>query len=146
MTFIGTWRDFTPEEIVLLKRRLDANFYCALPLFGMEAGRAYEALMDLSLKPFGLWGADAMIRSNSSRRRASWRRTDGVWNLSWDEMFELGEEGVSANALKAYRGAYDEFLARMVADLNVGKARPDYTTARVSLNASAPPAQDVLAE
>jgi len=146
MTFIGTWRDFTPVEIVLLKRRLDANFYCALPLFSKEVGGAYNALMDLSFKPFGLWGSDAMIRSNSYRRRTSWRRVDVSWDSSWDEMFELCEEGVSAGALTTYRGAYDEVLARMVEDLNLEKARPDYTTARVSLNASTPPAREVKAE
>jgi len=35
MTFIGTWRANSPLDIVRVKRRLDARFVCASPLFSL---------------------------------------------------------------------------------------------------------------
>lgn len=146
MTFIGPWRDITPVEIVELKRRLDAEFYCAAPLFSREVGAAYDKLMSLSFKTFGKWGADARILSGSYRRQKSWIRKDEDWDPAWDEMFAFDvRASIPATELAAYRRAYDDLLARLVADLNINAIRTDYTTARVSLNASAPPTRTVEA-
>jgi hypothetical protein len=59
MTFIGTWRDDSPEDIIALKRQLDSNFHCAAPLFSPAVNDAYDALMELTFSTFGLWGHDA---------------------------------------------------------------------------------------
>ena len=143
LTFIGTWRDDSPVEIVALKRRLDANFYVAAPLFSGDVNESYRALMDLSFSTFGRWGQDAVIRSGAYRRRQSWVRKDVAWDDSWKAMFELPETGiVSGESLTEYRVAYDRFLFALVTDLNITRARAEYTTPRVSLNAS-PPRNDI---
>ena len=81
MTFIGTWVDHSPTEIVALKRSLDTRAFTALPLFEPPRARdAYDSFMDACFKPFGRWGQDALIRSGPYRRRTGWRRTDITWD------------------------------------------------------------------
>ena len=139
LTFIGTWRDDSPTEVVELKRRLDATFFAAAPLFAPEVARAYEALMALSFRTFGMWGEDARIMSSPYRRKPAWRRSDVKWHDDWDSMFALGaEESISPVSLTKYRMTYDDLLARLVENMSLSKARTDYTTTLVSLNAGAP--------
>lgn len=144
LTFIGTWRDDSPLEIIELKRRLDANFHVVAPLFSPEVETAYRELMDLSFATFGLWGKDAVIRSGAYRRSQSWGRPGVEWSPSWNELFEIPNHGtVSGESLSAYRRAYDSLISRLVNDLNVTRARSQYTTPLVSLNASAPRRDDI---
>jgi hypothetical protein len=139
ITFIGPWRDISPLEIIQLKRRLDAEFYCAAPLFSVEVSVAYEALISLSFKTFGKWGEDAKILTSSFRRRQAWSRRGEPWRARWGALFAIETaERIPASTLGAYRRAYDDLLARLVGDLSISRTRTDYTTTRVSLNASAP--------
>jgi hypothetical protein len=145
ITFIGGWRDDSPEDIVALKRRLDANFYCAAPLFSASVLSAYTALMELSFSTFGSWGVDARIKSNAYRRRQSWRSVDGNgWQPQWDNYFTLQDtEIITAKSLVNYRKAYDALLATAVRDLDLTRTRAQYTTSLITLDAHAPIAEDI---
>lgn len=144
VTFIGSWRDISPPEILELKRRLDKTFYCAAPLFSNGVLNAYDELMDRTFTTFGAWGQDAKIVSNPYRRRQSWRGAE-AWSMSWNTMFTLSEEDtIPADTLKGYRDAYDRLITTLVKDLTITRARSRYTTDRVSLNAHAPKQRDVV--
>jgi hypothetical protein len=145
ITFIGGWRDDSPEDIVALKRRLDANFFCAAPLFSESVLSAYAALMELSFSTFGPWGVDARIKSNAYRRRQSWRGVDGnAWQSQWDNYFTLQDtEMISAESLMDYRKTYDALLAAAVRDLDLTRTRAQYTTSLITLNAHAPRTEDI---
>ena len=143
ITFIGTWRDETPTDIIALKRKLDSAFYIAAPIFSPSVSTAYRDLMDLSFKTFGRWGSDAVIRSSAFRRRRAWQKTD-TWDSSWNRLFEIGDaDDLPASSLTGYRNAYDDLLAKLVKDLTISRARRQYTTDRVSLNAQAPAARTI---
>jgi hypothetical protein len=146
ITFIGGWRDDSPDDIIELKRRLDANFYCAAPLFSTNVLSAYNELMALSFSTFGSWGIDARIKSNAFRRRQSWRgQGDNAWRPEWDQYFTLADtEIITGKALTRYRNRYDGLVAAAVRDLDLTRARSQYTTDLVTLNAHAPKSQDVL--
>lgn len=140
MTFIGTWRDMSPPDVIRLKRRLDENFYCAAPLFSEEIWSAYEALMETSFLTFGSWGRDAKIRTNAYRRRQAWQT--GSWNREWDHYFELDDTAtISEQRLRSYRDSYDKLVAALVRDIDIKRARSRYTTNQVVLNAHAPRAE-----
>lgn len=136
LTYIGEWRDISPPEVVYLKRKIDKVFYVAAPLFSKQVGQRYRELMDLSFRTFGFWGQDARILSGPGRRRESWVRAD-PWVKEWDDYFALREdEVITPESLRAYRLAYDKLVAALVTDLSLSRARPEYTTPSVSLNAS----------
>ncbi|RDV45019.1 hypothetical protein DOE76_09820 [Leifsonia sp. ku-ls] len=146
ITFIGTWRDESPPSIIALKRQLDSKFFVAAPLFSREVDEAYRALLDLSFTTFGAWGQDARIKTSAYRRRPAWQGED-AWQADWDNLFSIGDsESISRESLASYRDTYDKLLAALVKDIDVSRARPKYTTDRVSLNASAPQRSDIPGE
>lgn len=143
MTFIGTWRDQSPPEVVGIKRRLDETFFCAAPLFSPDVLKAYIALMDKSFSTFGNWGTDARICSSAYRRRQSWQ-ANSPWKREWDHYFILDDGSViAAEDLRRYRETYDALVAALVRDLNVTRSRARYTTDEVALNAHAPKRTDI---
>ena len=144
MTFIGTWRDHAPTEIVALKRVLDKDFFCAAPLFSGRVRDAYSDFLDQCFSTFNNWGEDARIVSSAYRRRQAWRRNDSAWLPEWDHMFKKAEDDViSAEELTALRSSYDKLLAALVSDLAITRPKKNYTTTLVSLNAHAPRARPV---
>jgi hypothetical protein len=146
ITFIGGWRDDSPDVIIALKRRLDANFYCAAPLFSPGVLDAYNDLMELSFSTFGPCGTDARIKSNAFRRRQSWRgEGESAWRQEWDNYFILQDtERIAGESLMKYRRTYDSLLAAAVRDLDITRARSEYTTNVVKLNAHVPRIEDIL--
>jgi hypothetical protein len=145
ITFIGGWRDDSPEAIIELKRRLDGHFYCAAPLFSSGVLEAYNELMELSFSTFGPWGKDASIKSNAYRRRQAWRgEGDNAWRSEWDSYFTLQDsEIIARESLMDYRKTYDKLLAAAVHDLDITRARSQYTTDLVKLNAHLPKIEDI---
>lgn len=142
MTFIGTWRDLSPIDIIAAKRRLDTNFFCAAPLFSRDVSDAYKSFMSECFAVFGDWGQDARIKTNPYRRRLSWKM--GSWLAEWDAMFSLPDsETVTVAALRRHRQTYDILLAALVRDIEISKARDGYTTDQVTMNAHAPSQQEV---
>ncbi|MGY2873824.1 hypothetical protein ACVW00_001014 [Marmoricola sp. URHA0025 HA25] len=143
MTFIGSWRDHSPVEIVALKRRLDQTFYCAAPLFSDPVRDAYVDFERFCFSTFNHWGEDALIRSGAYRRRQAWQREPG-WALSWDAMFSKPDsDAIPASDLSGIRKAHDALIAALVRDLDLTRARSGYTTSLVSLNAHAPKQHDI---
>src|SRR4051794_26999304 len=58
LTFIGTWRDTTPPEMIRLKRDLDHRFHCAAPLFSPPVLDCYTNFMNDCFETFRDWGDD----------------------------------------------------------------------------------------
>ncbi|MDO8383293.1 MAG: hypothetical protein Q7T17_09985 [Microbacterium sp.] len=136
MMFIGTWRDVSPPDVIALKRRLDAAFYVAAPLFSEVVVDRYQRYMSRCFKTFGLWGSDALIRSSAYRRRQSWQAPQ-PWDTRWDRLFELRDgDPVERSTLEALKSAHDDLIAALVLDLNINRARSEYTSTRVVGNAS----------
>lgn len=143
MTFIGTWRDDSPPQIIEQKRQLDHTFFCAAPLFSPGVLKSYTALMTETFSTFNDWGEDAKIRSNPYRRRQSWR-CGQPWDSAWDRLFAFDDAAtISAQRLRNYRELYDALIGQMVKDLAVTRTRSKYTTDEVSLNAYAPARDDI---
>ena len=143
LTFIGTWRDESPIEIVALKRNLDSTFFVAAPLFSPDVEQAYRSFTHSAFRTFGEWGQDARINTSAYRRRQFWKGPGG-WNEGWDAMFAVAdEESISKESLERIQSRYDALVAALVADTSIARTRPRYTTNRVSQNASAGRLKDV---
>ena len=140
MTFIGDWKSLNPPQVVALKRRLDADFFCAAPLFSAEVQNAYGEFMDRCFTTFNTWGTDAQLLTSAYRRRGA-----GVpWQADWDRHFAYDDpHAIPASELTSIRTTYDALVASLVHDLDITRAREKYTSDLVSLNAHAPRREDI---
>lgn len=132
-TFIGTWKDWTPPDVVEMKRSLDRTFHTLSPFFSVEVVHAYGTFMDLCFETFGMWGADAKLKTSYRRRK-----TVGSvpWQPTWETMFTYApDDSVQPEDLELIKSSYNEVLAHLVGDIELTNARTDYATARVVLNA-----------
>jgi hypothetical protein len=131
-TFIGAWKDFTPPEIIALKRDVDRKFHTLSPFFSIEVVHAYDSFMNLCFSTFGKWGADAKLKTSFRRRKAG----SHTWQEIWESMFVLRqEESMPPEDLEAIKVAYNEILARLVGDIQLTTTRTNYASAQVVLNA-----------
>lgn len=134
-TFIGDWKLLAPTDVISTKRRLDKAMFCAAPLFSPAVLTAYDAFMRKSFDTFNDWGQDALLLTSAYRRRP----VLPTWDTDWDRMFKYSDErAIPAEELTQLRAAYDGILAALVRDIDITRARTDYTKAKVSLNAHAP--------
>ncbi len=143
MTFIGDWNRHSPDQVVKLKRSLDRQFYCALPLFSSPVGEAYRSFMNSCFQTFNAWGKEPLINSSAYRRREAWNAAAG-WESHWDGMFLKGDRDViTSEELMRLRQKHDAIIAAIVRDLDMTRARSQYTSGSVVLTAHAPPQEDI---
>ena len=132
-TFIGTWKEHTPVDVVAMKRRLDRSFAMHRPFFSEATADAYSNFMDCCFETFGDWGADARLRTGYGRRREALGKE---WDDNWNSRFllESGTE-ISPEGLLDCRQRYLTLVERFVEDIEIAAPRTDYVTSKVSLNA-----------
>lgn len=131
-TYIGTWKKYTPPDIIETKRSLDRTFHTLSPFFSVEVVKSYNDFMDLCFQTFGRWGADAKLKTSFKRRR----EVDSQWLPEWDNMFVYSSaQPTPPEVLERIKTAYNETLAHLVGDIEITTARTDYSTARIVLNA-----------
>lgn len=132
-TFIGTWKQYRPVDIIEMKRSLDRTFHTLSPFFGVEVVVAYDKFMGLCFDTFGQWGTDARLRTSFRRRKSS---SMVPWHDEWDTMFSYRvDDPVPPEELEQIKASYNEVLARLVGDIQLTDARTNYASASVVLNA-----------
>ena len=109
-TYVGSWRDKDPPEIVALKRDLDRRIHLAAPLFSPALYSTCQALLALCYETYTGWGQDAKLRTAYLRRRDA--RAD--WEHEWEACFSE-----SASDPAAVRAAYTEVMRVFAADIGV---------------------------
>lgn len=113
-TYRGRWREFTPPDIVRLKRELDRTFHVYAPLFSDDLKQSYNYFMDLCYKTFSGWGQDAKLRTHTQRRKDA---AGDSWNLEWDGYFVEEGEVYDPQVLVA---AYQKLMSDFAAELGIG--------------------------
>ncbi len=132
-TFVGSWKELSPPSIVKLKRELDRKFHIHQPFFSEQAATAYSNFMGCCFETFGEWGADARLKTGYGRRREA---LGDRWNDDWNRLFQLTDEApIPGEDLLEVRRLYVELVARLVDEIQLTNSRPDYVSAKVSLNA-----------
>jgi hypothetical protein len=100
--YVGSWKETTPPEIISLKRTLDRCAHISAPLFDHGFLSLYTELLDCCFRTFGMWGADAKLRTLPDRRRQA---TGSAWHPDWDQYFSERHDVVSPSEVKtAYTG------------------------------------------
>lgn len=100
-TWVGNWKELTPPEILLRKRRLDRLFYSNSPFFSTSATAAYDAFISALFKTFVAPGSSAQLRTGlSSQHGSRMSAFAGGWDLAWDAMFAQEGERTSPDAIR----------------------------------------------
>lgn len=87
-TYIGSWKDFTPEQIVEKKRIIDKKLYIAAPLFSKNFFSEIMTFINLCFKPFQGWGHNAKLLTATERRKEVFaKQGEKEWDKKWDELF-----------------------------------------------------------
>ncbi|MBN2577918.1 MAG: hypothetical protein JXB10_02925 [Pirellulales bacterium] len=67
-TYIGSWKEMTPPEIVNLKRKIDKIAYINAPLLPSKFLEHYNYFMQLCYETYSGWGQDAQLKTKFKRR------------------------------------------------------------------------------
>ena len=110
-SFVGSWRDMNPPQVVALKRTIDKRVFLASPLFTPEFFNACMAFQAMCFETYTGWGRDPRLRTPSARRREG--RPDN-WQEGWDLLFS--EEVASKKDVQA---AYRRIMECFARDIGV---------------------------
>lgn len=104
-TYVGSWKELEPPQVVGLKRELDQAAHISAPLFDGDFLPVYNRLIEHCFATFGGWGQDAKLRTLTTHRRSAFGPD---WKPSWDSCF-AGVDATSEPAI--VKKAYDDVMA-----------------------------------
>ena len=112
-TYVGSWRDISPPEVVALKRKIDKKIHLAAPLFTKRFFEACMHFQSLCFHTYTGWGQDARLRTQFQRRKES----NPDWKDEWDALFSDCHTDP-----ETLRSAYTDVMAVMAQDIGVNDA------------------------
>lgn len=97
-TYVGSWKDRKPPQVLASKRHIDKSIHLAGPLFSPGFFDACTRFQNLCFETYTGWGEDAKLRTNIQRRESA---AGADWKPEWASMFS---DSVSEpkEILKAY--------------------------------------------
>ncbi|AOK32360.1 MULTISPECIES: hypothetical protein [Burkholderia] len=116
-TWVGPWKDITPDEVIRTKRELDQTIHVYRHLFGDDVYRAYQAYLDALFDTHSGAGRDARIKSTITSADGD-RISHGThpWQPAWSERFS-SENIASCDEIRArYQRLMDTLRASLGAD------------------------------
>lgn len=101
-TFVGRWKEISPDDALALKRDVDEIMYANRPLFSDELFTAYRAFMACLFAMYASPNGDALIRAGvtspwGDRRQLLW------WNPDQEAKFASDRATTWKDADTAYR-------------------------------------------
>ena len=81
--YIGNWKEFSPIEIINLKRNLDKDVNIYSSLFSTGLTKKYNDFIGLCFDTFTGWGQDAKIKSLYENRKLYGKS----WENDWKKFF-----------------------------------------------------------
>ncbi|MBC8732614.1 hypothetical protein [Paraburkholderia sp. UCT2] len=90
-TWVGHWKDVSPEDVIKAKRELDKIFNIYRHLFNDDIYQAYQSFIHALFETFAAPGRDAKIRSHIQGFDGD--RTSHcsyTWNPEWSQNFSNG--------------------------------------------------------
>jgi len=113
-TFVGSWKELQPGDVIAIKRRLDETMYANRVLFSDQLFEAYHHFMTTLFAMWKTTDADALLRAPIESKWGN-RRNMRWWNDAMTHVFSTADS-VGIDAIQA---AYDQLAERFRADLYV---------------------------
>ncbi len=117
-TYIGLWKDRTPDQIIDLKRKLDQIAHVNYPLFSTDFLENYNSLIDLCFETYTGWGSDAKLRTKYSKRKEAFSKE---WCEPWDDSFSNNRIPEPTEVEEKYLKLMTFFSNELGITLNRGK-------------------------
>lgn len=125
-TFIGSWKDVSPSQIVKLKRELDKKIYIAAPLFSPSFLSSCNHFMELCYETYTGWGQDAKLKTPYERRK---KAKGSKWKSSWNNMFSDNPSDPTE-----IKKAYQDVMKIFSTELGLGIEREVFPTGGIPAN------------
>lgn len=113
----GTYKDYTPLEIIKLKRELNKTFYTNKSFLPKSLQKEYIKFIDtLCFEPYGgSW--DSRLRMNAVYNRRGYieQHGDSLWNEQWNKKLFTGEKSDRITISKSY----DKIMTLFVDDIDL---------------------------
>lgn len=114
-TWVGNWKELSPTEVLVRKRRLDRLFYANSPFFSASALDAYEGFTSVVFRTFVAPGSSAQLRTALTSRHGSRAQVlADQWDPAWASMFAGEAEQTSPEVVKK---RYEVLTAALGADV-----------------------------
>ena len=127
-TYVGSWHELTPPDIIKHKRDLDRTFHIYAPLFSEKVRADYDHFIALCFHDYSGWGQDAKLRTLSERRKQA---AGGSWDSDWDNYFSAATDVPDPNEI---RGSYKRLMIGFAAELGIGMKPKDVPAGMVPSN------------
>jgi hypothetical protein len=98
-TYVGSWKEFSPEDIVKAKRIIDKKIYLAAPLFSKRFLKTCLAFQDLCYEIYTGTGRNARLKTSFEKRKEFSKQP---WNEGWSACFSK-EVSSQHSIRKAYQ-------------------------------------------
>jgi hypothetical protein len=109
-TYVGSWKELRPTDIISLKRKLDRQIYLAAPLFTIGFFDACQNFQGLCFQTYGAWGMDARLRTMWGQRK----EFQLEWHDDWEQYYcDLTEVTDPSQIQAAYTKVMNEFAANI---------------------------------
>ena len=110
--YTGDWKDFTPMDIMRLKRELDKDITINTPLFSEDLHERYDAFVRLCFVAHAGWEHQEKIKAQYAMRKEHMPE----WNEEWVPFFDTNNvvEGIKM------KERYDELMEYFKKEVNIG--------------------------
>jgi hypothetical protein len=109
-TYVGSWKELRPTDVVSLKRNLDRQIYLAAPLFAVSFFPTCQNFQNLCFQTYGGWGMDARLRTKWGRRK----ECQPDWHDDWERYYCDSKDVTDPQQIQvAYTKVMDEFAANI---------------------------------
>jgi hypothetical protein len=109
-TYVGSWKELRPTDIISLKRKLDRQIYLAAPLFTISFFDACQNFQGLCFQTYGAWGMDARLRTMWGQRK----EFQPEWHDDWEQYYCDSNEVTDPSQIQAaYTKVMNEFAANI---------------------------------
>lgn len=133
-TFVGRWKEITPENATALKRDLDEIMFANRMLFSDELFVAYQSFMASLFDMYASTDADALLRAQiatalGDRRNLAW----------WEDAMASRFSATNSSTIGEVQATYDALGQQFRSDLYVAHVgQPVLLTPPVDRSASLP--------
>jgi hypothetical protein len=113
-TFVGSWREVRPPDVVSRKREMDSIVHINAPLFSREFVNRYYEFINACYETYTGWGRDAKLRTLFENRKLA---LGTAWQPEWEECFVNPSSAVDPNLIKKQ---YELLMKQFSTELGIG--------------------------